>query len=307
VSTPTVSGSTYTALNSVSALASNDIWAVGTSNAPTAVPLAEHWNGSAWSLQSPPLPSGDPAGVLNHVTAIGPNNVMAVGDAPERGAGVKALIEQWDGSTWQSVDGANIGELYAVVPLSQSNIWILGAKGIQLLLDHVCPVVVSDSSVTPSTVTPAIGQTVVGVVQKGAAATHQLVDPTGLVDTGPLAPGAGFAMDFPGSGIYTITDEATSAVLTATVAPTIVPSSGVVSTSFSITWADGPPPSGFGYDLQIERPGTTTFTKVLSGSTASSTTFVPDSGTGTYFFRARVRQTSTGNSTGWSRGKIVVS
>ena len=38
-----------------------------------------------------------------------------------------------------------------------------------------------------------------------------------------------------------------------------VPTSGSLTTVFTITWASGAPPSGYKFDVQIKRPGDTDF------------------------------------------------
>jgi len=65
-------------------------------------PVAERWNGSAWSLTSaPPLPSGATGAKFSAVSCGSPTSCMAVGHSYEAAAGSeKTLIETWDGSSW---------------------------------------------------------------------------------------------------------------------------------------------------------------------------------------------------------------
>lgn len=67
----------------------------------------------------------------------------------------------------------------------------------------------------------------------------------------------------------------------------------------SITWASQPAPFGYAYDVQVEAPGGS-YTTWLDGATADTATFSSDSTTGSYSFRARLRNTSTGAQSGWS-------
>src|SRR5207249_3972914 len=69
-------------LNSVTALASNDVWAVGVSG-------VIHWDGTAWSIVSSPN-----VGVLKSVSAISTNNVWAVGSYNNGGMD-QTLIERY--------------------------------------------------------------------------------------------------------------------------------------------------------------------------------------------------------------------
>ena len=84
-------------LNATAAVANNpnDVWAVGSSlNSSTNLltPLAEHFNGTSWSVvPTATLPSGT-AGQLKSVVAVASNNVWAVGD------NTGPLIEHWDGT-----------------------------------------------------------------------------------------------------------------------------------------------------------------------------------------------------------------
>src|SRR6266700_8135751 len=71
-------------LHGVSALAEDDVWAVGVSYntertlGPT---LIEHWNGSRWSVVPSPNPSSS-VNRLNAVALVSPNDGWAVGTAP---------------------------------------------------------------------------------------------------------------------------------------------------------------------------------------------------------------------------------
>src|SRR5262249_47286068 len=58
VSTPDVPGSTFTELRSLAAVSPTDVWAAGDSFDPQLgyQPLAEHWNGTEWSIVSVPSP-----------------------------------------------------------------------------------------------------------------------------------------------------------------------------------------------------------------------------------------------------------
>ncbi len=65
--------------------------------------LAEHWNGSAWSIVRSPSPSANSG--LNRVACISAADCMAVGgfgdlDNPQSPS---VLVEHWDGSAWSLV------------------------------------------------------------------------------------------------------------------------------------------------------------------------------------------------------------
>jgi hypothetical protein len=98
----------YVALSGVAVVATNDVWAVG--NAPNANSynaVAEHWDGSAWSIVPVPNGStnanGQTSSQLVSVTAISSNNVWAVGwtDTSVNTSSFQGtLVEHWDGVSY---------------------------------------------------------------------------------------------------------------------------------------------------------------------------------------------------------------
>src|SRR4051812_28004768 len=79
---PSIS-SAGSAFRGVSAAAANDVWAVGTVTSPRSYgtgtgSLAEHWNGSSWTVvPSPDTLHNDE--ILNSVSEVSANDVWAVG------------------------------------------------------------------------------------------------------------------------------------------------------------------------------------------------------------------------------------
>jgi hypothetical protein len=131
-------GTAQNNLSAVAPISANDVWAVGYySNSRLGnqggKTLIEHWNGLTWSIVKSPN-SALGYSYLNGVAAIAPNNIWAVGytfNAGNYGAG-QALIEHWNGSSWAIVNSPNpggISALYAVTPLSATNIWAVGEYG----------------------------------------------------------------------------------------------------------------------------------------------------------------------------------
>jgi hypothetical protein len=110
-------------LTSISAVSTDDIWAVGRYGnhdlGPLDQTLIEHWNGSRWSV----VPSLNPGGStadndLWGVVAVGPADVWAVGGVgaflnPEFSS---PLSLHWDGSQWTqtAVSAPAAGELFGV-------------------------------------------------------------------------------------------------------------------------------------------------------------------------------------------------
>lgn len=101
VPTPRVHHSVQTGLFGVSAVSATDVWAVGGffKGRQGGRPLAEHWNGTDWSIV--PTPAPGPDFTLLSVHAIAADDVWAVGG---RGSGPRVpLAEHWDGTSWSIV------------------------------------------------------------------------------------------------------------------------------------------------------------------------------------------------------------
>jgi hypothetical protein len=110
-------------LNAVVALSPTDAWAVGqfVPTGQSTVPLAEHWNGSAWTVVPTPQISGS---LLTGVTAISSIDVWAVGWGVAGG-----LILHWDGTSWTHVPSPQVGVqtyLQDVDGTSSNDVWAVG-------------------------------------------------------------------------------------------------------------------------------------------------------------------------------------
>lgn len=128
----------HNSLNGVSAVAPNDVWAVGFAQSGSGTqggPLIEHWNGARWSI----VPGQDAASnsnrMLHAVAAISPNDVWAVGDGIANGRQSIAvpLIEHWDGKQWRIVHNAKTGlvgaaTLNGIAAVSSTDIWAVGEE-----------------------------------------------------------------------------------------------------------------------------------------------------------------------------------
>jgi hypothetical protein len=99
-----------------------------TTNVPSQ-PLAEHWDGSNWSI----IPSPNPGGsnfynVLSEVATISSNDVWAVGYYTDNKSTYQAITEHWNGLTWSIVPNASISyaELLGVKAASSNNVVAVG-------------------------------------------------------------------------------------------------------------------------------------------------------------------------------------
>ena len=105
----------------VSALSSDDVWAVGyEQNLRSGYrTLIEHWDGNAWSI----VQDGTEQGYLTSVVAIAPNDVWAVGSTDYVGYG---LIEHWDGTSWTRTLAFNAIFFRAITALNNHDVWAVG-------------------------------------------------------------------------------------------------------------------------------------------------------------------------------------
>jgi hypothetical protein len=131
--TPNGVGNNY--LFATAAISPSDIWAVGASNAfPPGTAndrtLAEHWNGSTWTIIPTPNPSSFFSD-LNGVAAISTNNVWAVGDYQYDSLGdVASFAEHWNGTAWTLSTtvspSAAFSALFAVSADTSGDVWAVG-------------------------------------------------------------------------------------------------------------------------------------------------------------------------------------
>src|SRR5579863_6557921 len=135
-------GPVYNDLWGVAAISHSDAWAVGgsgintTNTYPLNSAIAEHWDGTQWSV----IPSPEPGNYQNYlegVVALSSNNVWAVGlEQDYKGRyeeQQKTLIEHWDGTQWSVITSPNPGMFYnslsGVAALAPNDIWAVGSRG----------------------------------------------------------------------------------------------------------------------------------------------------------------------------------
>jgi hypothetical protein len=126
VATP--EGSKEVSLLSPSCSSSSSCTAVGhyTNSSKVVVPLAEIWNGTAWTVESVPSPTEGKAVELSDVSCLSASTCTAVGHYYNNSSGSEAaLAEVWNGTSWsvQAVPnptGAKAAHLYGVACSSSS-------------------------------------------------------------------------------------------------------------------------------------------------------------------------------------------
>jgi hypothetical protein len=142
---PAVTGPGSPILHGLTAVASNNVWAVGENEEVPGLgitTLVEHWNGSAWSIVRSPTPGAYPT--LNAVAARSASDVYAVGfNEPSVNGGVQqGLILRWNGSTWSADTDPTAGTfspLYGAATLpGAASEWAVGINAADqaLVLSH---------------------------------------------------------------------------------------------------------------------------------------------------------------------------
>jgi hypothetical protein len=117
---PTPTGATRTVLEGVSCTSSTACIAAGFDiDAGKFVALAETWNGTSWSLQSPPSPTGSSGSILFAISCTSGSACTAVGVFGNSAGKEVPLAERWNGTTWSVQEpagstGANETELAGV-------------------------------------------------------------------------------------------------------------------------------------------------------------------------------------------------
>lgn len=123
-----------TTFRSVSALATNDVWAVGHALSGT---ITAHWDGSTWTLVPSPSP-GLYYRRLQGVEAIAVDDVWAAGIFFS-GSEYLTLVEHWDGTQWSIVDSPSVGdysELFGVTGTGPTDVWVVGDADDGTLVAH---------------------------------------------------------------------------------------------------------------------------------------------------------------------------
>src|SRR6266705_4354804 len=129
VPSPNVGPEVDNRLAAVTAMASDDVWAVGTQQ-PTSLTAAHtltlHWDGTAWSIVPSANTSQTSSNHLLAAAAVASDDVWATGFTPSI-----ALAEHWDGNSWTVVStplisGGSTPSLVGAVALSSDNVWAVG-------------------------------------------------------------------------------------------------------------------------------------------------------------------------------------
>jgi hypothetical protein len=126
--TPAVDARGGSQLRAVTAISPTDLWAVGSS--ATVRPLAEHFNGTAWSPFLLPAPRERTGSGLNAVSASSAKDVWAVGWI---GPHTHTLTEHFNGKAWKLVPSLQTGgtQLLGVAAVTRRNVWAVGTLAVK--------------------------------------------------------------------------------------------------------------------------------------------------------------------------------
>jgi hypothetical protein len=129
----------YSSLLSVAAVAPDDVWAVGrwskycgsdSIDDDLYDTLAEHWDGTSWTVVPSPEPPDAVSSNFASVSVVSADDIWAVGRTePDNGGyDVSALVEHWDGSSWQIIPtpDLNSSELMSVTAQAADDVWAVG-------------------------------------------------------------------------------------------------------------------------------------------------------------------------------------
>jgi Phosphoesterase family len=216
-------GSQRDMLFGAAALSPDDVWGVGDQEGANGIfqTLAEHWNGTAWTV----VPTPDPASAGDHlygVYAVSPDDIWAVGQQLTGSTPDLPLVEHWNGICWSVVNVPGVPSsdvlLDGVTATSDGQVWTVGeadspAGGGQPLIEHYAPGQGWQVQTLPTVPDQANWSNLYGIATDGttAYAVGTYVDPAtdnnnalvlSSVNGGPWtivgAPGPGSGSNIPG-------------------------------------------------------------------------------------------------------------
>lgn len=110
-------------LNGITAISTDDVWAVGEGG------LIEHWDGANWTVAANPAATGW-SGSLTAVSAVSASDIWAVGRLYPSTGPVQGFTEHWNGSSWAAVSSPTVGAdnvtLTSVSTISSNDVWAVG-------------------------------------------------------------------------------------------------------------------------------------------------------------------------------------
>lgn len=276
------------------------------------------------------------------VGRVTPAGALTEFPAPVAAAGVFGIAPGPDGNMWYSgVDNDKIAQLATggttlslsttptvgvqpgdVTPGSDGNIWFTELTGtavgrLKLTQLHLLNVYyIPNRFFIPNIARlQHRGDTVSWLVL--APGTRGVLDTTGLNLYGSTPAGgptqtkigAIFSFTFQWAGTYGYDDPFHTASHGRVSVPISATRAAGTTSVANVTWASGDAPGGDVFDVQVEAPGSSSFVPWRTGTTALDGSFGPAdplwAGTGSYRFRARLRNVSSGAASGFSALRAI--
>ena len=224
---------------------------------------------------------------IGRITPSG--NVTEFSNGITSGSGPFFISPGTDGNLWfPERDGSRIGRARDAAPGTRYDL-------------------VRDDAFTPRTSSATQGNKVEWIFE--GPGSHSVQDTSGmnLFHSGVRSFVDYYTFRFNAAGAYAYRSTGDPAAMRGTVKvpEEASPSSGGLSTAFHVTWSALTAPTGYVFDVQIKRPGSTSYVDWKAGVTGRTASFVPDHGKGHYSFRSRLRKKSNGKHSGWSPAATV--
>lgn len=216
----------------------------------------------------------------NRIGKITPGGTVSEFSVPTAGSVPSGITVGGDGEIWFSeFTGNKVG-------------YVADAAG------HTTYAVIHDNASEPTSRVIPLGTSMRWIFVGPSA--HSVTDSTamGLYDSHAQHQVSTFSQLFGVAGDYpyssTVASDPTSGVIKV---PPMAPLTGTQNTPFTVTWATSIPNTGT-VDIQVETPGSSSFTPWVTGSSALSGAYTPTAGAGVYKFQARLNL--GGGSSDWS-------
>lgn len=152
----------------------------------------------------------------------------------------------------------------------------------------------------PDDLTTVLGAT---VTWEMVGESHTVTDGSGLglYDSGSIPRGRSFSLSFPWAGSYPYVCSLHSGMHGRIAVPPRLSSWGTeAGTPVRLTWGSLPPPAGTSFEVQVLRPGSSSWEDWVVGAGEGAADFSADGGPGWYQFRARLREDGSGDALGYS-------
>lgn len=312
----TVSGSSVAAVplpgnppfvTQVVARSPSDVWAIVTSTAHGRSLV--HFDGHVWVTQAGPDPAV--AGELEHL-AVSPTGVLwALGSAVNRMLAIgESTLSRFDprSGTWATVAAtgdttapSEAGSAQDILALDHGQVMMAGFGHGQAspVVARLCQLPATLAPTGPSRVSvPLVGDGVLVTAPATMPGNASVRDTTGLLHTRALVAGQAAGLTVNAAGTYTLVSS-TGGRVELTVPAWV----SHVAHHARVQIAAQPAPPGYAYVLQIRAAGTTAWrsTSLTASSGGVAKDLYPHLWpAGQYEVRSRVKNTSTGVTTGWS-------